>query len=75
MLGQPAITLNGKYLYAPNAWDNYRGAASNQIIMTDVDTGKAVGKPIIVGYGPLGTQISPDGKTLYVTNNVDDTVR
>lgn len=73
-LGQPALTHDGKYLYVPYSVDNNGQTDLNQVGMIDVETGKIVGTPITVGNYPFWAQISPDGKTLYVSNYHDGTL-
>ena len=75
--GQPAVTLNGNYLYVPYDYTLDPGnnlTWQNQVAMFDVATGKIVGSPITVGKGPNFCTIAPNGKTLYVSNGADGTV-
>lgn len=80
--GQPALTLNGKYLYLPYASGGVAVKTNvsmgpgpgNAVAMIDVGTGKIIGSLISVGNIPVWAQVSPDGKTLYVCNNSDGTV-
>jgi DNA-binding beta-propeller fold protein YncE len=68
ILGQPAITRNGKYLYVPYSQDDIANSQGTEVAMVNLGTGKIVGTPITVGKNPVWAQISPDGKTLYVAN-------
>jgi len=81
--GQPALTLNGKYLYLPYASGGVLVKTNvsmgppgpgNAVAMIDVGTGKIIGSLITVGNNPVWAQVSPDGKTLYVCNNSDGTI-
>jgi len=80
--GQPALTLNGIYLYLPYAGGGGMlkaanlsgGGPGNSVAMIDVSTGKIVGSLITVGNDPVWAQVSPDGNTLYVCNASDGTV-
>lgn len=40
----------------------------------DVDTNAVIGTPIKVGAGPTGLALSPDGGTLFVVNQIDETI-
>jgi YVTN family beta-propeller protein len=74
ILGQPAITRNGKFLYVPYSQDDIANSQGTEVAMINVGTGKIVGTPITVGENPVWAQISPDGKTLYVANDFGGTV-
>lgn len=74
ILGQPAITRNGKYLYVPYSQDDNTSSQGTEVAMVNVGTGKIVGTAITVGKNPVWAQISPDGKTLYVANDFGGTV-
>ncbi|MFY9985545.1 MAG: YncE family protein [Chthoniobacterales bacterium] len=69
-LGQPAVTKNGKYLYVPYFYNAGAESAGNQVAMLELATGQLVGTPITVGDYPYWTQISPNGQTLYVVNEI-----
>ena len=71
VLGQPAITLNGRYLYVPYSQDENTSSQGTQVATINVVTGEIIGTPITVGKSPAWAQISPDGKTLYVANFFD----
>jgi DNA-binding beta-propeller fold protein YncE len=79
--GQPAVSLNGKYLYIPYYYtlDWTSGGTQtvnygDEVAMFDVATGKIVGSPITVGQGPSYCRFAPNGKTLYVSNWASGTV-
>ena len=79
--GQPALTLDGTYLYLPYAGggvvktaDLSMAGPGNSVAMIDVSTGDIVGSLILVGNNPVWAQVSPDGNTLYVCNRNDGTV-
>jgi YVTN family beta-propeller protein len=46
---------------------------NGQVIVYDV-TGRGIVDSIEVGEGPIGMAVSPDGNTLYVSNELDSTV-
>lgn len=69
-LGRPAVTKDGSYLYVPYFYNSGATSQGNQVVMLGLATGKILGAPITVGYDPYWTQISPNGKTLYVVNEV-----
>jgi DNA-binding beta-propeller fold protein YncE len=73
-LGQPAVTLDGQYLYVPWAYNDTLGQDRQQVAMFDVSTGKIVGSAIAVGFFPVWAQMAPNGDTLYVANGHDGTV-
>jgi YVTN family beta-propeller protein len=73
-LGQPSLSLNGNYLYVPYTFNDNNPAPADQVVMVDSSNGKILGTPIPVGYDPIWTQMSPNGKTLYVGNAHDGTV-
>jgi YVTN family beta-propeller protein len=79
--GQPAVSLNGKYLYIPYYYTlNWTSGGTqtvnygDEVAMFDVATGKIVGSPITVGQGPSYCRFAPNGKTLYVSNWASGTV-
>src|SRR5207244_3555990 len=44
------------------------------VVVIDIATNTVVGSPIAVGGGPRYVAITPDGKTVYVTNSGVDSV-
>jgi YVTN family beta-propeller protein len=62
-----AITPNSKTAYVVN--DAWRGT----VFPIQIRTGH-LGSPIHVGHDPQGMAITPDGRTLYVTNEESGTV-
>ena len=47
---------------------------NNTVAVLATATNTLLGQPIIVGWGPTGLAITPDGKRVYVANNADNTV-
>src|SRR5215831_18790396 len=70
---------NGKAcLFAPasaRAQNAYiTNSRDNTVSVIDTATNTVVGSPILVGSGPQGVAVTPDGSKVYVTNFNDDTV-
>jgi YVTN family beta-propeller protein len=61
LLGAPAITPDGKYLYVANAGES-------TVVTVATATGDLTGAPIPVGKEPLSLAAAPAGKYLYVAN-------
>jgi YVTN family beta-propeller protein len=74
VLGQPAVTPSGAYLYVPLELDADSGTEENTVVMVDTSTGKAVGKPITVGNFPSFVAIAPNAERAYVINYDDNTI-
>jgi YVTN family beta-propeller protein len=74
LLGQAALTPDGLYLYVPYSYDYNLNQADSRVVMLDVVDGTLIGQPIDVGNYPSWATVSPDGKTLYVSNAEAGTV-
>jgi DNA-binding beta-propeller fold protein YncE len=74
LLGQPAVTPSGAYLYVPLEDDNNTGTVQNTVVTVDTSTGKTVESPITVGNFPTSVAIAPNGNTAYVINFIDNTI-
>ena len=74
LLGQPALSLNERYLYIPYSFDYNTNQADHQVAVLDVSDGQLVGSVIQVGNYPSWATIAPNGGTLYVSNANDGTV-
>jgi YVTN family beta-propeller protein len=70
-----AVTPNGCKVYVANDNDatvSVIATATDTVIATATDT--VIGSPIPVGRGPAGVAVAPNGRKVYVTNAVDNTV-
>jgi YVTN family beta-propeller protein len=74
-LGVPALTPDGKYLYA-GAFEILGPPVTlgESLIVIDTNTKKVVGQPIPVGVGPVQVVTAPNGKLGYVSNELSGTV-
>ena len=75
LLSIPALTPDGKYLYAGVL--EIAGSPvtlGESLIVIDTKTKKVVGPPIQVGVGPLQVATAPNGKLGYVSNEASGTV-
>jgi YVTN family beta-propeller protein len=68
VLGQPAVTPSGKYLYVPIEVNTTTGETQSTVVMIDTSTGKTAGEPITVGSAPSFVAITPKGNYAYVSN-------
>jgi YVTN family beta-propeller protein len=77
--GQPAVTPGQKYLYLPYAYAFVYGIGGgggydDEVMMINLSKHTIEGQPIVVGTEPVWAAIAPNGNTLYVANQSDETV-
>ena len=66
-------TPDSKSLYVADQGELMNRPASNKVFVIDISTAK-VTNTITVGNKAHGVVVSKDGKTIYVTNSIDNTV-
>ena len=67
--------LDGEYAaYAELGYAYHCDRNSNWVEKVDINTNTVVGAPIPVGAAPWRTQITPNGKYVFVSNRNDDSI-
>ena len=70
---QLCATPDSKSLYVADQGELMNRPASNKVFVIDISTAKVI-NTITVGNKAHGVVVSKDGKTVYVTNSLDNTV-
>ena len=73
-LALPALTPDGKYLYAGVLETINPITPGESLFVFDTATKKVVGQPIPVGVGPIQIATAPNGTLGYVSNEISGTV-
>lgn len=66
-------TPNNKLLYVADQGELMERPVSNKVFVIDIVNAKTI-STIVVGNKAHGVFVSKDGKTVYITNSIDDTV-